>query len=433
MIESIARDIAQKGGRCFYVGGYVRDFLMKREQTASKDIDIEVYGLSQEELINTLTRYGKVRQVGKSYPVYKVRGHFEWDLTAAPFALIDMDQACLRRDFTINAMMMDVLSGQIHDPLGGREDIARRLIRHTHAQVFQVDPLRVYRAVQMAARFDFDIHSGTMELICQADLETVNSDRIFAEFRKLLLLSAQPSRGLRYMQEGRILEKRHRALHRLIGCRQDPRTHPEGDVWEHTLLVVDQAARLKVHSSNPEVLMFAALLHDLGKPACSREEKGKIIAYGHDTIGEALAREFLRKMTVDKQFIQAVSVLVREHMHPVLLYKQKEQISDKAIRKLVNRVNLKELLLLSEADFLGRTIDREYRPIQEWFVNRVQSLGLRLDRVIQPLVQGRDLLRLGYKPGPQLGSILKNAFELQLEGKNKEEILHCIHRTRNKD
>lgn len=426
MIESIARDIAVKGGRCFYVGGYVRDLLMGQQPLACKDIDIEVFDVNQEELLKILAGYGKVQQVGRSYPVFKISGHYEWDLTVAPVTINDIQKACMRRDFTVNAIMMEVLSGTIYDPLGGRDDIAKRIIRHTNREVFQADPLRVYRAVQMAARFEFVISPDTMELIRHTNLVEVNNERVYGELHKLLLLSSQPSRGLRYMQEGCILKKKHIQLYNLVGCRQDPRTHPEGDVWEHTLLVVDQAARLKAQSQNPEVLMFAALLHDLGKPATTRQEKGKIISYGHDQRGEILARDFLRELTRNKKLINEVSLLVKEHMNPILLYKQKDRVSNKAIRKLINRVNLQELLLLSEADFLGRSIDRDYSPIREWFARRTEELGLKLDGGIDPLVTGRDLIAMGYMPGPQLGIILNDAFELQLEGKGKEEILKHI-------
>ena len=426
MLQKIAEDIAAKGGRCFYVGGYVRNQLMNIALEDGEDIDIEVYFLGVKELISLLSHYGTPRLVGKSFPVIKISGHQEWDFTLPVKPDISFAEACARRDFTINSMMMDVLSGEVLDFYGGQPDISNHIIKHTSPDVFVRDPLRVYRAVNFAARLSFAIHPETIELITSTDLSEVNRERIFEELKKLLMLSPQPSIGLRYMHQTGILERMHPLLFKLIGCEQSPQNHPEGDVWEHTLLVVDQAARLKFRSSYPEVLMFAALVHDLGKPLTTKLKGDKITTYGHDVLGEQLARTFLQELTHNRTLINEAAVLVREHMHPVLLYKDREQVTDKAVRKLVNRVNLTELLLLAEADFMGRNVDRDFEVIRKWFMERAFSLGLDPDKKIEPLVQGRDLLKMGIKPGPAYTKFLADAFELQLEGKTKEAILDHV-------
>mgnify|MGYP000844610775 CR=1 FL=1 len=426
MLEGIAHDIAAQGGRAFYVGGYVRDHLLKASPGIGEDIDIEVYYLSREELHSILSAYGTVRLVGKSFPVLKISGHPQWDFTVPVDPGVSFAQACSRRDFTINSMMMDVLSGEIIDLYGGREDIVSSVIRHTSDDVFRQDPLRAYRAVHFAARLGFSIHSETLALIASTELSSVNRERIYNELKKLLLLAPQPSVGLRYMQTTGILQKMHPWLYQLIGCPQSPRNHPEGDVWEHTLLVVDQAARLKMESSYPEALMLAALLHDIGKPLTTRVTGDKVTTYGHDVQGERLVRIFLQELTHNKRLIDAAAVLVREHMHPVLLYKDRENVTDKALRKLVNRVNLRELLLLAEADFRGRTGERDFNAIKDWFYEKVSSLGLDLGQKIEPLVQGRDLIQMGWEPGPAYSQTLNYAFELQLEGKGKSFILEKL-------
>lgn len=424
MLQAIAVDIAAQGGRAFYVGGYVRDKLMKTDSRKDEDIDIEIFGLNMEQAQTLLSRYGTVKLVGKSFPVLKISGHQEWDFTLPAKPDLFLKEACSRRDFTINSMMMDILNGDIKDFCNGQDDITNHVIRHTRSDVFQEDPLRVYRAVHFAARFDFSIHPETMELISQADLKQINRERIYEEIKKLLLFSVKPSLGLRYMQSTGILERMHPLLFRLVSCRQTPEHHPEGSVWEHTLLVTDQAARLKTQSFNPTALMFAALLHDIGKPKTSRVKGDKITTYGHDVLGAKLAIAFMEELTRNKDLINAITLLIKEHMRPVLLYKDRQNVSDKALRKLVNRINLQELLLLAEADFKGRgAADRDFDPIRKWFEGKMIKLGIDPEKKLEPLVQGRDLLRLGIKPGPSYTSALAHAFDLQLDGKTKEAIL----------
>ncbi len=428
MLASIAADIAAQGGQAYYVGGYVRDKVMGVTAPEGEDIDIEVFFLAIEQLQAILSRYGTAHIVGKSFPVVKISGHPEWDFTLPAKLDTSLPEACRRRDFTVNSMMIDILSGATIDIYGGCEDIKNHIIKHTSEKVFAEDPLRVYRAFQLAARLDFRLHPRTIELIKEADLNNIAKSRIFEELRKLLMLSPQPSIGLRYLQETNVLERMHPMLYKLIACEQSPLNHPEGDVWEHTLLVVDQAARLKSHALNPEALMFASLLHDIGKPLTTKVKGAKVTAYGHDVLGEKLAQSFMQELTNNKTLINDVAVLVREHMHPVLLYKERERISDKAIRKLVNRVNLKELLLISEADFKGRAIARDFDVIKQWFSAKISSLGIKIDEKIEPFIKGRDLIQLGMSPGPDFSKTLNYTFELQLEGKSKAEIIEEVQR-----
>lgn len=424
MLKTIAQEIQQKGGRSFYTGGYVRDFIINGNFTETNDIDVEVFHLEQELLVKLLKKYGQVKIVGKIYPVFKIAGHPQWDFSVASYD--HYNDAVNRRDFTVNALMIDILTGEILDYGGGKEDISRQVIRHMTKEVFVDDPLRAYRAAGLAARFNFTIHPETQKLMKAADLSKVPAERIYGELKKLLMLSPKPSIGLKYLQETGLLEQLHPQLYQMIGCPQEPTHHPEGDVWEHTLLVTDEAAKLKDRAKNPLALMLAALLHDIGKPGTTEERKGKITSYGHDTVGAKMAADFLQNLLCSKALINSVSLLVREHMHPVLLYKQKEKVTDKAIRKLTNRVDLSELLLLSEADFKGRNVDRDYTGIRQWFLDKAAALGLKPGEKIEPLVKGRDLQELGLIPGRHFKMILDRAFEMQLEGKGKDEILKTI-------
>ncbi|KUG02697.1 trna nucleotidyltransferase [hydrocarbon metagenome] len=430
MLKEIAEAIASKGGRAYYVGGYVRDQLLGIE---NKDIDVEVLGISAEELIDVLSEFGKVELFGKSFEVFKV-GKIDADFclprcSYGDHALdqcnpnISTEQACKRRDFTINAMMQDILSEEIIDCYGGKADLSLGMIRHVDDESFVEDPLRVYRAFQFAARFSFRIADETCKLMKNIDLSGIPRERIYEEFRKLLLEPKNPSIGFRYMQQMGILDTMHPLLAQMVGCLQEPRHHPEGDVWNHTLLVLDQAAGLKKHASNQETFMWAALLHDIGKPCVTNINEHGYSAYGHDHKGEELAREFLQGLTGNKELQKETAVLVREHMKPLLFYKDQKHISNGALRRLARRVNIHDILLLAEADHKGR--DGEYgierfEAIRDWFTEKIASL--KLDEIVEPCIQGRDLINMGYKTGPHFGEVLRYALELQLDGLPTEEI-----------
>jgi len=429
MLTKIAADIAAAGGRAYYVGGYVRDCLMRRTRGQEEDVDVEVLGLDPQTLHSILSRYGDTSLVGKSFPVMLIKGWPRWDFTIPLKPGLSLVEAGSRRDFTINAMMIDILSGEIIDFFNGQADLRNRIIRHTSPGVMAEDPLRAYRACQFAARFSFVIHPDTLVLIRRTDLSRVQPERIFQELVKLLVLSPRPSLGLGYLLDSGILEKVHPMLFALTTCPQDANRHPEGNVWEHTLLVVDRAADLKNSSTYAEAFMLAALLHDLGKPQTTCTGPSGLTTYGHDQKGSLLALDFLHGLTRHRRLIQAVTSLVREHMQPVLLYKQRDHVSDKAIVKLIKRVNLRELLLLTEADLLGRGQELDSQVIRQWLQARLSRLGLEPGQQLAPLVMGRDLVAAGITPGPAYSSLLEKALDLQLAGKRKAEILETLLKT----
>lgn len=422
MIKKVAQEIANEGGRVFYVGGLVRDQLLGIS-APGQDIDVEIFGLPRTRVRQLLARFGKVQEFGQSFTVIRIKELTGYDFVLPAEASLDPGEACKRRDFTINAILCDVLSGEIVDPLGGGNDLRNRTIRVCSSQSLQDDPLRAYRAAQLAARLGFSIDPPTLNLMAGVDLKTVSKERILPELLKLLLLARTPSRGLSYLQSAGLLEQVHPLLAALVGCPQDPLNHPEGDVWSHTLLVVDQAARLKNDSKNPAALMLAALLHDLGKALVTREIRGRLTAYQHDTCGEGLARSFLEDIKAGKRLVHLVANLVREHMRPTLLYKQRDQVGDRAIRKLACRVDTAELLLLSRADYQGRATEKDFHPIHTWLTERLNQVGLEPGERPRPLIRGRDLVARGYRPGLEYKTLLDYAFGLQLEGLDKSQIL----------
>ncbi len=422
MIKEIARQVALRGGRAFFVGGYVRDLLLGK--AAGPDIDIEIFDMLREDFVGVLEQFGPVKHVGASFKVYKVKGLPEFDFVLSEAN--DYTSACLRRDFTINAILKDVLSSELIDPLQGQDDLKSKTIRLSAPQNFHHDPLRAYRAAVLAARLDFSIEPVTSKFMKQCDLSRISKERIFSELNKLLLLSERPSKGFIYLEQSGILAQVHPRLQDLVNCPQPLDHHPEGDAWQHTLMVLDRAAQMKGHSQDPRAFMMAALLHDIGKPLMTEIREGRITSYGHDTAGEDLALDFLREFKCSGHRAARIASLVREHMRPVLLFKTRDQVGDRAIRKLAKRVDTRELLLLSEADYLGRSTDRDFRPIKQWFLDRLNRVGLEPGDGILPVIRGQDLIDIGYAPGPHFSSILEYAFSLQLDGLNRLQILGQI-------
>jgi tRNA nucleotidyltransferase (CCA-adding enzyme) len=438
VLEDIAKAIRKENGRVFYVGGYVRDNLLG---CTSKDIDVEVYNICPQRLLEILSRFGRVDVMGKSFGIIRVNGlgvdfamprrerkvaagHKGFEIGIDPF--MSYEEACRRRDFTMNAILKDVLTGEIIDPFSGTIDIRNKVIRHIDDATFIEDPLRVYRAVQFTGRLGFSISSETIKLCSGIDLSSISRERVFDELLKLLLLSEKPSVGFEYMLEMGVIKKYFPLLYDLVGCPQSEIHHPEGDAWNHTMLVIDEAAKLREKSKSPDSFMLAALLHDIGKPATTKKKDGKIISHGHAEVGEKLAFELLCKLTNDKRIIADTTNLVKNHMKPISLYQPRTK--DSAIRRFASKCDIHEVLLLHEADYKGRAGDIDgFEKIKEWFQEKIVSLSL--ERKIEPLVKGRDLIRLGLEPGVHFGKILRQAFEMQLDGLKYEDIMASIKKT----
>ena len=275
----IARDVREAGGRALIVGGWVRDLLMGRP---SKDIDVEVFVVEAGRLLELLQTIGPVNTVGESFTVYKVadldvslprheskvgRGHRGFVVAGDP--TLSVKEAARRRDFTINAISWDPLTDAFEDPFDGREDIGRCVLKAVDPRTFPDDSLRVLRAVQFAARFEFELDPGTRELCRRIDLDDLPAERIWGEIEKLLLKAERPSIGLRLALELGVVDRLFPELKALVGCEQEPEWHPEGDVWVHTLLVVDEARKRIAALDYPQqvAVMLGAVCHDFGKPS----------------------------------------------------------------------------------------------------------------------------------------------------------------------
>jgi tRNA nucleotidyltransferase (CCA-adding enzyme) len=428
----IAKAIAKYKGRSILVGGAVRDHCMGRR--ISKDLDVEIFGMSPEALESVLQQFGVLHTVGKSFGVLKLKtSNAEYDFSlprsesktgkghrgflVTPDSTMSYQKAASRRDFTINSIGYDLLNQEFLDPFDGLRDLKRKVLRHIGPS-FSEDPLRVLRAMQFSARLEFEIAPETVKLCRQLNLSELSRERIFEEFRKLLLKAKRPSIGLDAAEKLGLLAY-FPELKALIGVPQDPEWHPEGDVWIHTLLVLDEAAGLRKGDDKKDLeLMFGALCHDFGKPLTTIFLRGRWRSPAHDVEGVALTEQFLRRLTDDRNLIEQVKTLVKEHLRPIQLFKDRERINSGTIRRLALRVRIPELVLLARADYFGRTLTQEERKCFEagdWLLDEAERMDV-YDEAPRPLLMGRHLLALGMSPGPEIGIILKQAFERQLNG-----------------
>ena len=431
-LTKLANAIHQQGGQPILVGGSVRDYLLG--QRLPKDLDLEVYCLEANKLEGVLSQFGKVLRVGKSFGVLKlITKHAEYDVSLPRREsksgkghkgfLVNADpqmtfeEASARRDFTVNSIGFDPIQQQWLDPHRGQEDLKKGILRHV-GPAFAEDPLRVLRGAQFAARLNFQMAPETIELCQTLDLNELSRERLLGEFAKLLLRAERPSFGLEILRQTKAL-RFFPELEALIGVPQDPTWHPEGCVWTHTLMVVDEAAKLRVgEEKNDLVLMFGTLCHDFGKPETTIWKDGHWRSPAHDVMGMQPTEKFLRRLTDEASLIEKVTVLVREHLRPSMLYNDREKVTPGAIRRLALRVSIPELLLIAEADHFGRTTEDALRrefPAKQWLLDQASKLDVR-DEKPKPLLKGRHLLQLGMRPGPQMGKVLEEAFALQLDG-----------------
>ena len=431
MARKIAEKVALQGGRVYYVGGLVRDRLLGRE---NKDVDIEVHGVTPEVLESILDSLGQRTQMGASFGVYGLkhygldiamprreqatgRGHRDFAVFVDPF--LGTQMAAQRRDFTINALMEDVLTGEIVDHFGGQADLTRGIVRHINDASFSEDPLRVLRAAQFAARFGFDLAEETLSLCARMDLTALASERIMGELKKALLKAPRPSVFFAVLRQMGQLGDWFPEVEALIGVPQDPRFHPEGDVWNHTMQVLDQAAKLREQAKEPLGLMLAALCHDLGKQTAIQNDHGRIRALGHEEAGIPLTKSLLSRLTRERKLHQYVSSMVRLHMRPNILAAQ--QSSQKSFCRLFDESGYPEdLLLLAKADALGRGIQQNYGPTEGYL--REKYVRYR-EIMARPFVQGADLVAAGFEPGKDFGPALAYAHKLRLAGVPKEDAL----------
>ncbi len=423
------------------VGGYVRDEKLGLDP---KDADLEVYGVAPERLQVLLEKmFGKTKEVGKAFGVIKVPigERFELDVSIPrrdskagkghTGILVESDpsmsvkEAARRRDFSVNAMASNPLTGELHDPFGGMDDIRAKVLRVTDTVQFQEDPLRVLRGMQFVARLGFSVEGGSerlmREMVERGDLAELPPERITTELEKLLTKAARPSMGFEFARRIGIIERLFPEAEALVGVPQEPEWHPEGDVWIHTMMVIDAAARIARRDGLSGVeyrqVLLGALVHDYGKPATTETIDGRIRSRGHEEAGEEPTRKMCERLSFGKDDVEAAVAIAVNHLKPGVFYRAREtgELNEKqyvnAIRKLIRRLgktSWRVLLASSEADYRGRTIPgcetEPYLP-GRMLAKTVVAHGLDKEAA-KSLLMGRDLIdEFGLVPSKKTGAL----------------------------
>ena len=429
--QEIALGVANLGGRAYFVGGYVRDLLMNR---STKDIDIEVHGVSDENLCAILDSIGDRICIGESFGIYSLKGlcldialprkeravgkgHKDFHIEVDPF--IGTLAAARRRDFTVNALMKDILSGEVIDHFAGLSDLEAKVLRAVDEQTFREDPLRVYRGAQFAARFGFEIEPATLNLFGQMPLDDLARERIEAELKKAMLTSSHPSIFFEVLKKAGKLKPHFSELYDLIDLKQDPIYHAEGDVWTHTMLTLDAAAECAPQTENPFGFMMAALTHDMGKSVTTEEVDGRIHAYAHEVKGLPIIEGFLKKITGEKRLTEYVLNLAELHMKPGVMAQAGSSIK-KTNLLFDSAIDGKALILLGECDSKSSISSKGEGYDKQFLYERLQIYHEYMER---PYVMGRDLIEAGLAPSEDFSEILRFAHKLRLAGVDKKSAL----------
>lgn len=467
-VRNAAQKFSERGGRALLVGGGIRDIITGK---APKDFDIEVYNLEPDDVEEVASGFGNIKEVGKSFGILKValgdgfdldislprtdsksgEGHRGFEVKIDPY--MSISEAALRRDFTINSLAFDPLTEEVIDPHGGVKDIKDKVLRVTDKVRFADDPLRVMRALQFAGRFDLIVEQESFdlmsEMVTRKEFAELPKERLLEEWKKLLLKSERPSKGLSLGMELGMFHVLHPEFVALLNTPQDGKWHPEGDAWTHTLMAVDQAARIAKNEGLAEndafTLLVATLCHDLGKPLTSEEQSdGSITARGHDEVGVTIAQKFLERLGVDNDTSEKVKKLVENHMWAHMNFGdvvRGREAGDGAFRKLSVKLfpaTITELALLSKADALGTGHYGSLEELQfetahpetEWLLGRASNLGIT-EKKAGDIIMGRDLIAAGHKPGKQFGviTVLANALRDE-KGYSQEQLLSAINTSR---
>jgi tRNA nucleotidyltransferase/poly(A) polymerase len=438
----------------YAVGGFVRDTLLGRNHIS--EVDILITRHSADKIVNSLRPYGKANFVGKSFGVIKFtidsitydialprkesplaasqRGHKDFHIISDPELPLEKDLK--RRDFRCNSMAARLKDGKLIDPFSGHSDIKQRIIRLTNPNTFSEDPLRVLRAARFASVLNFSVDPGIYRISRNIDLSGLSPERINDELFRILLESDRPSEGLEELFKLSALRQLYPELYHLTLTIQDSCFHPEKDqyghhtVWVHTKITVDQAKRLaeKFIDSPPKKLAFllAALFHDVGKPGTAEWgfKRGRMVIMNnrHDILSKRITRTVFDRMKIFSwdglDLRKVVFSLIRCHHRASELWQRRDEAKKKTFNRLAADVHgeIELLVYLDAADRAGRDetpvegLDEEAR----WLLDKFDELNVNRE-TIEPLVMGRDLLKLGVKPGPEMGRILKQLYQIQLD------------------
>ncbi len=408
----IIQRLRDAGHTAYFAGGCVRDMVRGVEP---HDFDIATTATPAQ--VQAL--FAKTIPVGAAFGVVLVMEggqQFEVATFRSDEAYIDgrrpssvrygsPEEDARRRDFTVNGLFFDPLENEIIDFVGGQEDIARRVIRTIGEprHRFTEDKLRLLRCIRFATTLDYEIEPGTFVAVKEmaSQINVVSAERIREELIKIFT-RANAGRGLVLLDESGLLREVLPELAAMKGVEQPPEFHPEGDVFTHVKLMLDA-----LPATPSLTLAFAVLLHDVGKPPTFERATDRIRFHEHDVVGATMAEEILRRLRFSNEQIERIVTCVAEHMR----FRHVQEMRPSKLKRLMARETFAEELELHRIDCLashGKSDNVEFlrRKAAETPPEVVKPA---------PLVTGRDLLAMGFKPGPHLGALLREIEELQLD------------------
>lgn len=429
IVFRLATFVRQQGGSTYYVGGCVRDHFLG---IPNKDIDVEVHGISEEMLKAILTKIGEPLEYGKEFGVYSIKdtnieislpreeikigeGHKDFKVNINPN--IGTERAAIRRDFTINALMVDAITNELIDHYGGMKDLSKRVIRHIDDKTFVEDPLRVFRAAQLAARINFKIDEGTVKLCKTMRVSHLSKQRVEEELKKALLNSNKPSAFFNVLKNMNQLNYWFDEVKRCIGWEQNPKKHPEGDVYEHTMLALDEAVLYRDAVSNPYNFMLLVLVHDFGKLKTRLMTDEGWHFYGHEKhLNDIII--FLDRLVSNNETKDYILQMVPRHMQGHKIFKDK--YSEYESNKWFDGVRYpKDLVFLTVVDKANhRDPDRLTFLMHRYSIYQAAING--------PHVTGQDLIDLGFTPSENFTEYLAYSRDLALRGVKKSKALSLM-------
>ena len=409
----IVRRLQAAGHETYWVGGCVRDVLLGRDPQ-----DYDVATAAQPAQIEALFR--KTIPVGRKFGVvivldgrhqfqvatFRAEADYQDGRHPEKVSFGDPRADAARRDFTINGLYFDPVREELHDWVGGTADLRARIVRTVGPpeQRFAEDHLRLLRAVRFAAQLDFQIDPATFAALQAnaARIQTISAERVRDELLKVFR-PPHAARGLELLEQSGLLAHILPEIAATVGCEQSPDYHPEGSVFNHL-------RRMLEHLPNPapELLPWAVLLHDVGKPVTAERDPatGQIRFYGHERLGAELARAILERLRFPRKAIEEVTACVRLHMQ----FKDVPQMRKSTLRRLLLRPTFPLELELHRLDCLGSHGRLE---IHQLLVEAAAQLACQ-PQLRPPLLSGNDLMALGATPGPALGALLAELRERQL-------------------
>lgn len=431
MIAEIAQRVHALGGRALLVGGCVRDEILG---IPCYDIDCEVHGIEPERLRALLGEFGEIDESGSAYGIYTIKGagldialprremrtgpgHKDFVVTVNPY--LSPEESAARRDFTVNAIMRDALTGEYVDPYGGMEDLRKGILRAVPGGQFEEDPLRVLRGAQFAARFHLTPDGETLEMMRRMSVDQLSRDRVMAETKKALLMADEPDVYFAVLEQAGALKPWFHELAALRAAPQNPVYHPEGDAFEHTMMVLRAAAEVRDRAKDPLAFMLASLCHDLGKAVSTKKnEKGAWASIGHEHTGVPLCADMLTRLGVSKHTIGYVQSMCKLHMRVHTCYYGKARVSRTNVL-FDESIAACELAWLVVCDSRGTGKPRSAADEEQaWIFDRLDAY----ERVIASgMPDAKMLMARGVLPGPGMKKALAYAREQVLCGKSVQQ------------